>query len=93
MKEQVRLTDIFGDNVRTQLLEGLIDLYPESANVTDIVETAGVSRQTWYRHRDILIDMEIIEVDEEKGNSKMYKLREDKHVQAMMELERNNINE
>lgn len=83
------LVRLFGDHPRTRILMALLDAYPRSMNPSSIVDQAKVSRQSWYRHKDELIETGIMEKVGEAGNSPLYALvdaDEDNRIEWLQKL-------
>jgi len=75
--ENEPLVSLFGDHARTRILMALLDAYPKPMNPTAIVEKANISRQSWYRHHEGLLDAGIMEKVGNAGNSPLYALVDD----------------
>lgn len=87
--EQDPLIKMFGDHARARILMALLDAYPQPMNPTAIVEQAKVSRQTWYRHKDDLLETGIIQEAAKAGNSPLYSLAdpdEDPRIEWLQKL-------
>lgn len=87
--EQDPLVSIFGDHPRTRILMALLDEYPRSMNPSNIVEKASISRQSWYRHHEELLETGLIEKVGEAGNSPLYAtvdIEEDKRIEWLQKL-------
>lgn len=72
--EQDPLIMLFGDHARARILMALLDAYPQPMNPTAIVEQAQVSRQSWYRHKDQLLQTGMVKEAAKAGNSPLYSL-------------------
>lgn len=73
------LVMLFGDHPRTRILMAMLDAYPQPMNPSSIVDRANVSRQSWYRHQETLLETGLIRQVAKAGNSPLYALvdRED----------------
>jgi len=67
------LAELFGDHPRTRIVSALAAA-ANPANPSRICESAGIDESTWYRHRDSLLAVGIIEKVGNAGNSPLYAL-------------------
>jgi hypothetical protein len=68
------LVMLFGDHPRTRILMAMLDAYPQSMNPSSIVDRANISRQSWYRHQESLLETGLIKQVGNAGNSPLYAL-------------------
>lgn len=72
------LIELLTPGAKLRILLALIRLRGEKLNPTGICERAAIDRDTWYRHKDDLVDrFAVIEEVEPAGNSPMYRVNMD----------------
>jgi hypothetical protein len=67
------LTTLFDDTPRTRLLIVFLEA-GEPLNPSRIIEQAGIGQNTWYTHRDELVESGIIVESGHAGNSPLYRI-------------------
>lgn len=87
--ERDPLIMLFGDHARARIVMAMLDSHPYPQNPASIVEQAQISRQSWYRHKEPLIETGLIKQVSKAGNSPMYAIpsdEEDKRVEWLQKL-------
>jgi hypothetical protein len=69
--KQRPLIKLFGTNAKAKLLSVLVDAYPRPLNVTTICDRASIHHDTWYQHRDDLLEVGIV-VDASDSGTSLY---------------------
>lgn len=69
--EQRPLISLFGTHGKARILSVLVDAAPRPLNVSTICERAGIHHDTWYEHRDDLLELGIV-VDTSDGGNSLY---------------------
>ena len=73
LKESTMAT-LFGDHPKAMILNALLSADPKPLNPASIAESAGISRQAWYDHREDLLATGLVEDQGQAGNSTLYGL-------------------
>lgn len=78
MEEYVKndpLVDLLTPGAKIRILLSLVRLRGEKLNPSGICERAAINHDTWYRHRDTLLDTYgVIEEAGNAGNSPLYRV-------------------
>ena len=82
------LVGLLTPGARVRILVTLINLRGERLNPSGICERAGISHDTWYKHRDDLIDVYgVVEEAGNMGNSPLYRVdMDDPIIQRLEEV-------
>lgn len=82
------LVDLLTPGTRVRILVTLINLRGDRLNPSGICERAGISHDTWYKHRDDLINVyDVVEEAGNMGNSPLYRVEmDDPIVQRLEEI-------
>ena len=59
---------------KMKIITALLRVHGEKLNMSGICGRAGIHHDTWYAHRDDLLDFGVIEEAEAAGNSPMYRV-------------------
>lgn len=69
------LVDLLTPGARIRILLSLVRLRGEKLNPSGICERAAINHDTWYRHRDDLVDLYgVVEKAGNAGNSPLYRV-------------------
>lgn len=69
------LVELLTPGARVRILLALMSVKGEKLNPSSICEHAAIHHDTWYEHRDTLVDVYgVIEEAEPAGNSPMYRV-------------------
>lgn len=80
------LVDLLTPGARVRILVTLINLRGDRLNPSGICERAGISHDTWYKHRDDLIDVYgVVEEAGNMGNSPLYRVEMDDPIVQRLE--------
>lgn len=82
------LVGLLTPGARVRILAALINLRGDRLNPSGICERSGISHDTWYKHRDDLIDVYgVVEEAGNMGNSPLYRVdMDDPIVQRLEEV-------
>lgn len=75
------LVDLLTPGGKVRILQALMTVSGEKLNPSGICERAAISRETWYDHRDTLVDVYgVIEEAGHAGNSPLYRVNMDDEI-------------
>ena len=83
------LSEIFGKNARTKIIEALIEANGKGLTKTEIAKKAEIGWSTLYEVWKELENKKIVKVVRKVGNARLYSLNKEKeYVRKIMELEK-----
>lgn len=89
MEDQSLLMKILGRSPKMKILDYLLDFPTNDFTKKEIIETLGMSKQTFYKYFDDLEEVGIVKVNRTIGKAKLYKVnRENTIVEDLTNMER-----
>lgn len=89
MEDQSLLMKVLGRSPKMKILDYLLDFPTNDFTKKEIIETLGMSKQTFYKYFDDLEEVGIVKVNRTIGKAKLYKVnRENMIVKDLVNLER-----
>lgn len=89
MEDQSLLMKVLGRSPKMKILDYLLDFPTNDFTKKEIIETLGMSKQTFYKYFDDLEEVGIVKVNRTIGKAKLYKVnRENTIVKDLVNLER-----
>jgi len=89
MEDQSLLTKVLGRSPKMKILDYLLDFPTNDFTKKEIIETLGMSKQTFYKYFDDLEEVGIVKVNRTIGKAKLYKVnRENTIVEDLTNMER-----
>ncbi len=89
MEDQSLLMKVLGRSPKMKILDYLLDFPTNDFTKKEIIETLGMSKQTFYKYFDDLEEVGIVKVNRTIGKAKLYKVnRENTIVKDLVNMER-----
>lgn len=89
MEDQSLLVKVLGSSPKMKILDYLLDFPTNDFTKKEIIETLGMSKQTFYKYFDDLEEVGIVKVNRTIGKAKLYKVnRENSIVEDLVNMEK-----
>lgn len=89
MEDQSLLIKVLGRSPKMKILDYLLDFPTNDFTKKEIIETLGMSKQTFYKYFGDLEEVGIVKVNRTVGKAKLYKVnRENTIVRDLVNMER-----
>ncbi len=89
MEDQSLLIKVLGRSPKMKILDYLLDFPTNDFTKKEIIETLGMSKQTFYKYFGDLEEVGIVKVNRTIGKAKLYKVnRENTIVRDLVNMER-----
>ena len=81
---------VFGYSPKMRILDYFLDFPTGDFTKKEIIETLGMSKQTFYKYFDSLEDLGLVKVNRTIGKAKLFKIDpKNKMVKMLIDFERN----